>query len=327
MGFKSVKKQFAKVKQKIAQEKEKPGSNYSNEFFFKPQAIKGQDRTKYRVRLLPLDDESSTGRPWLEVRYHMFERRGDNKYIKVIDPRTFDPKAENPIADLSSKLFGSDNALDKEMAKKLYRKPRFFAKLYIKEAPENQQDLQGKILIFEASKTLYDKWMDEIDETEADEAPFWDAFEGKDFVISIKEKGDWPDYSDSKFIGGNKPILEDEDAMDKLYEDAKKINIKDKILERDPIKSGSQLQELLSGGGNKSSTTSDEENNTAQSMTDDTEITTDNVDFGDDDIEDDKPAKSKSTSKEAVKDDAEDDTEFNDSELDDVDFSDEDFEV
>jgi hypothetical protein len=131
MGFKSVKDRFKDIKKKIKEERDKP-SGFGDEFFFKPQIVKGEAKTKYRVRILPLTEEAS--RPWLEIRYHMFEREGDSKYIKAIDPRTFNKDAANPIADLASKLFNTGNAMDKDQAKKLYRKPRYFVKLYIKEA-------------------------------------------------------------------------------------------------------------------------------------------------------------------------------------------------
>ncbi len=283
--------------------------------------VKGESKTKYRIRILPLEDESSTGRPWLEIRYHMFEREGDRRYTKCIDPRTFDPKADNPIADLASKLFNSDNALDKEQAKKLYRKPRYFVKLFIKEAPENQKDLEGGVYIYEASKTLYDKWMDEIEETDEDEAPFWDPFEGKDFILQLKQKGDWPDYSDSKFIGSSKPIVNDEEEMDELYKKMCDINIKDKILERDPLKSGKELNEALKGGIKEDAGDADTTN--ATNLVDDSEITGDEVDFGDDDIDDDE------TTSEVNETESEetDDESFDENELNDIDFTDEDFDV
>lgn len=313
MGFKSVKKQFAKVKQKIQDEKDNPGNTFSNEYFFKPRLVKGEVKTKYRIRILPIEEESSTGRPWLEIRYHMFEREGDNKYIKVIDPKTFDPKALNPIGDLCSKLFNSGNSVDEEQAKKLYRKPRYFVKVYIKEAPENQKDLEGQVLIYEASKTLYDKWMDEIEETDPEEeAPFWDPFEGKDFLLTLKQKGDWPDYSDSKFVGSAKPIAE-EDQMEEISDKADKIVIKEKILDRDPLKSAKELNELLHGGKNADSSVeiSNEE------ITDDEE----EIQFDEDDIEDDDAEDKKS------KNDDDDDDESFDDELDNMDFSDEEFDV
>lgn len=324
MGFKSVKDQFAKVKAKIKEEKDKPSNTYSNEFFFKPQMVKGEPKTKYRIRILPLEDESSSGRPWVEIRYHMFEREGDGRYTKCIDPRTFDPKAANPIGDLASKLFNSDNALDKEQASKLYRKPRYFVKIFIKEAPENQKDLEGNLYIYEASKTLYEKWMDEIEETDEDEAPFWDPFEGKDFLLQLKPKGDWPDYSDSKFIGSAKAIVDDEEEMEAIYNKMTEINIKEKVLDRDPLKSAEELQEALKGGlGGGSSKAAD--TSKATDLVDDTEISGEEVDFGDDDVE--ETTEAEDTPKKEAKAEETDDEEFNEDELDDVDFNDDDFEV
>jgi len=327
MGFKSVKDKFQQVKQKIGEERKKPGSSYASESFFKPVIVKGETKAKYRIRILPLDDESPTGKPWVEIRYHMFQRQGDNKYIKVIDPRSFDSKAANPIADKAAELYSSDNALDKKQAQQFYRKPRYFVKVYVKEAPEANQDMVGKILIYEASKTLFDKWMDEIEETSEDEAPFWDPFEGKDFLLLMKQKGEWPDYSDSKFVGGSKPIDENEEKMEEVYKTAKELVIKNKILERDPIKTANELRECLIGGL-KGHDDEVADTNTATEVTNDNaEIGSSEVDFGDDDVEKETPKASEKPKTEAKVEEAKDDDEIDNTDLDDVDFNDDDFDI
>jgi hypothetical protein len=248
MGFKSVKDKFADVKKKLQSQEDAKSTDYGDSQFFKPQPVKGEAKSKFRIRILDLGEESQTGLPWLQFNYHMFKRQGDSKYIKVIDPKTFDKSAPNPIAELASKLFSSDNALDNTMAKTLYRKPRYFCKVYVKEAPENQAHYIGKVLILEASKTLYDKFIDEIEETDDDETPFYDPFEGKDFSLIVKQKGEWPDYSDSKFMSSRGPIMDDEDVMDKIYKESVAMKVKDVILKRDPVKSYKELESLLKGG-------------------------------------------------------------------------------
>lgn len=254
MGFQSVKNRFKDVKKKIEEEKSSSNS-YGNESFFKPQAVKGEDKTKFRLRILDLGEESTVGRPWMKIFYHMFEREGDSRYVKCIDPRTFDKDAENPIADLASQLYSSDNAMDKKQASKLYRKPRFFLKVLVKEAPDDQLEYVGKVLVYEASKTIYDKMIDEIEETDLDDAPFWDPFEGKDFILAIKTKTEangrtWPDYSDSKFVGKEKPIVDDEEEMDKIYGLVTAMSVKEEVLKRDSILTGPQLKAILEGGLN-----------------------------------------------------------------------------
>lgn len=244
--FKSVLSNFEKVKQTITEEKEKKnsGSSYTNPVIFKPQIVKGQSETEFRVRFLPMA-ENTIDIPWKQVDFHMFERPGDRKFIKVIDPRTFDKKASNPIADLGFKLWKSENAVDKEQAKKLFKKQRFFTFVYVIKAPDNQKEYEGKVLIFEMGKKLCDKLEEAIKRLDN---CFWDPYTGQDMLIVIKQASEWPDYSSSTWIGPNGPIVKDEKVMDRICDDLAKLSIQTNIIEKEGIKSGAELKELLEGG-------------------------------------------------------------------------------
>lgn len=238
---------FQKLKETLAEEKIKPKANsYNNPVIFKPTLIEGQtEPTEFRIRFLPME-ESSTGKPWMQLNYHMFERSGDGKFIKVIDPRTFDKNAANPIADLAYKLWKSENPYDKERAKKLFKKQRFFFLVYVKEAPANQQEFVGKVLIFEGGQKIYEKLENSIKHGKC----FWDPYKGQDFLLSIKKRDKWPDYSGSEWIGDSGPIVDDEKLMDKVCDDLSKLNIKQQIIDKEGVKSGAELSELLNGGSN-----------------------------------------------------------------------------
>jgi len=247
--LKSVLERFKEVKQTLEDEKSKKGGSskeFDNELFFKPLAVKGEDRTKFKIRFLPLE-ESATGKPWVKIDFHMFERPGDNKYIKCIDPRSFDPKAQNPIADLAKRLFDSGNALDNESARKYYKKARYFTLVYVKEAPENQKQYEGKVLIYEAGKQVFDK----LDAAIKDfEKCFWDPYKGADFLLVLKIAGaneKWANYSDSAFLSDG-PITSDEKKLDYIATQLEKVRVKDYIVSREGIKSGAELQNLLDGG-------------------------------------------------------------------------------
>lgn len=244
--FKSAITNFKKVKETIIEEKtkEKEGSSYENSLMFKPKMVQGEDETEFKIRFLPME-ESSTGKPWIQIDYHMFERPGDKKFIKVIDPRTFDKKAQNPITEYASKLWKSENPVDKEQAKKLFKKARYFTFVYVKEAPSNQKHYEGKVLIFEIGQKIYETLENSIKKYEK---CFWDAYKGQDFLLVIKPRGEWPDYSASNWIGDSGPIVEDEADLDKIYDNLQKLSIKTEIIEKDGIRSGMELEELLNGG-------------------------------------------------------------------------------
>lgn len=247
MAFKSVIDDFKKIKAAIKEDGEKKGGSYNNPLVFKPVAVKGEEKTKFRLRFLPVQ-ESKIGKPWMEIRYHMFERDGDNKYVKVIDPRSINKDAKNPINDLASKLWKSDNALDKEKAKKYFGKQRYFTLVYVKEAPENQKDFVGKVLVYEVGKQIHDRLASAIDEYDM---CFWDPFKGKDFLLVIAPKGgedNWPDYTQSNWIGNDAPISDNADEMANVEKQLEAITIKAAVIEKEGVKSAAELEELLTGG-------------------------------------------------------------------------------
>lgn len=242
----SVLESFKKVKSALLEEKEKKGS-YNDPMIFKPVMVKGEEKTKFTIRFLPVA-ESKIGKPWVELKYHMFKRDGDNRFIKVIDPRSFSKDAKDPISELGTKLWQSDNAVDKETAKKYFSKKRFFTLVYVKDAPENQKEYIGKVLIFEIGTTILNLLSTAIDDYDN---CFWDPFSGQDFLVCIKDKGGeehWPDYSLSNWIGKPGKITEDEKEMDRIAGELEKITVKSLIVDKDGIKSAQELEDLLWGG-------------------------------------------------------------------------------
>jgi hypothetical protein len=275
MAFQSIKSQFAKVKESLANE-EKKGSKeggFSNSWEFKPKIINGKD-AEFKIRFLPI--ETPTGRPWVEIRYHMFERSGDNKYIKCIDPRTFDTKAPNPIADKGWQLYKSDNPLDKDMASKFMSKRRYFTLVYVKSAPEDQKQFEGKVLVYEAGTQVYNKMKVAMEKFNL---CFYDPFEGTDFILSIKETGTkarkYPSYLESDFIRENGPIADTDEEMERIEAEIKKIDIKSLIIGKDKIPSEKQLLEYLDGG--LKSITTDIDNSEEIVVSDDNMVEVDTV--------------------------------------------------
>jgi ribosomal protein L18 len=186
--------------------------------------------------------------PWIELRYHMFQREGDNKFVKFIDPRTFEPKAHNPIAERANLLWKSENSLDKELAKKLFAKSRWFTLIYVKEAPESQKKYEGKVLVYEIGKQVYDKLDAAINDYEM---PFWDPEAGNDMLLVLKQKNSkdkWPDYTDSAFKPVVCPISKNKTAIEYIETALDTITIKSVIIDKEGIKSGAELKELMDGG-------------------------------------------------------------------------------
>jgi hypothetical protein len=250
MTFKltSIKKDFSKVKEKIKEEAEKKDSGAkNNDWLFQPKHNPKEKETVFRIRFLPVP-ESTTGKPWTEVKYHMFNRPGDNKYVKCIDPRTWDPKASNPISDMVKKLYESENPLDKDQASKLRSKGRFMTIVYVKEAPEDQKHFEGKVLVYEAGFQVFQKMENAIKKFDM---CFWDPMEGTDFLLTITETGKegekYPSYLPSDFDRRESPIG-DEEVMETVEKALNTINIKELLIKKDGLKTAEELEELLKGG-------------------------------------------------------------------------------
>lgn len=334
--FKSIKNQFKKVKEQLEEEKNKTnngGSNVPN-WEFKPQMVKDEEETVFKIRFLPVP-ESKTGKPWFEVRYHMFEREGDNRYIKALDPRSFDKNAKNPITELVNKLYASGNPVDEEQAANMRSKARYMTLVYVKEAPENQKHFEGKVFVYEAGVQVHRKMLAAIDKYDM---CFWDPFEGTDFLLSMKETGTakrkYPSYLESDFVRRDSPITEDEEEMDKIAEQIEELKIKDLLIKKDGIKTAEELQEMLEGGltgdekrvSNKPSA-KDLTSDSDEEIGDIDEISDDDIgDIDDDpDFGDKEEAKEEETPKKPkVEESSEVEADIDDL---DVDFSDEDFNI
>lgn len=279
--FTSIKKNWSKIKEQIVKEEEQQSSGGRPDWLFEPKKVDNEKESVFKIRFLPLPGEIS--KPYVEIKYHMFMREGDNRYIKVIDPRQFDKTAENPITDLVQKLYKSDNALDKDQAGKMRSKSRYFTLVYVKDAPENQKDYIGKVLVYEAGFQIYQK----LDNAQKKlDLAFWDPFEGTDFLLTITETGNanrkYPSYNESEFSRKDGPIVDDEDEMEKIAKEIDKIgDVKKKIIEKDGIKTGKELNALLEGGiKDVSDVEPKKESKPAKDLVSDKTVSDDEPDFG-----------------------------------------------
>lgn len=248
MSFKltSIKEQFSKVKEKLAQEEKKKEDGFKGpDWLFKPAYAANKKEAVFKIRFLPVP-ENSTGKPWVELKYHMFKRAGDGKYQKAIDPKSIDPNAVNPISDVVKELYASENPMDQKTAGNMRSKSRYFTLVYIKEAPENQQSLVGKVLVFEAGMQIFKKMDSAIKKFNM---CFWDPFEGTDFILDMKETGDntekWPSYLESDFERKECPVAED---LTEIEAAIGKYQIKKMLVEKDGVKTAEQLTEMMNGG-------------------------------------------------------------------------------
>ena len=297
---------FEEVRKRAEQKKvaaEKGGEGYDDSWKFRPQLPANKPKITYRLRLLP-NVHSELGEPWLLAHFHMF-RRPDGKFIYTLCPTSTEGKdAKCPFCEKSKRLFDTQDKSLEDEARKVYKKKRFFANVLVVDDPrQGEENQEGQVLVWEFGTQIYDKLEEQIERG----MNFYDVFEGRDFELQIKKKGEYPDYNSSQFAMDASPVSDSEEKLDAIFEQIH--NLDEKIIGKGP-RPYEKLVEMLTG-----------EAPTRDKLTDSsaTEETEDDVDstFDDDVTETKEPKKEKAKPVESN----DDDDSFDD---DDFDFGDDD---
>ena len=291
--FKSAKNKFDALRNKLktAQDAKSGGQTYDDSWKFKP-ALVGA-KSEYRVRILPhIHVDDGLAEPWVKTYSHMYNRPSDGKYIYVQCPTTYDEKGFDkcPICAKSKELFGKETATSEEQARKMYRKPRYFVNVYVKEDPRSGEDSQkGKVLVWEVGQQIFDKFHDALVDQELD---FYDPEAGNDFLVKIKKKGGYTNYEMSHFNLKPCPIVEDEDLMNEIHSQI--YNINEKVLVG--AKTPELLETIMTGKKVEKEqhkpTTRDSDNEGEEELDESDESDDEVIKDKDLDIDNDEPAES-----------------------------------
>lgn len=151
-----------------------------------------------------------------------------------------------PMASTYWKLKKSDSAVEQNNAEKLKRKEQFHSLAYIIKDPQNPE-LEGQTMVFRYNKTikaLIDEQAKPDPDLGEDVDPInvFDFFKGKNFLLTISKKGDYPDYTSCKFSSEVSAIKVDGQEVEKTAEGMKII--KEKVLADAPDLSSYGYKEL-----------------------------------------------------------------------------------
>ena len=246
-GFKSIKKNFSALREKLKKEQDSKSSGgkveYDNSWKFKP-ALVGA-KSEYVVRFLPhVHVDDGLAEPWVKTYAHMFNRPSDGKYIYVTCPTTYDEKGFDkcPICTKAKALYDKDNESAEAEAGKIYRKARYHINVLVREDSRTGDECQkGKVLVWEFGQQIFDKLHDALVDQELD---FYDPEEGNDFVIKIKQKGGFTNYEMSHFSIKPTAISDDKQEAARIFKEIHNLN--EKILGEGP-KEAALLNFLLTG--------------------------------------------------------------------------------
>lgn len=212
------------------------GGKFKDPTEFRPPKVSEGSTLKYRFFVLPPIEKGDkcadgTASQTMEM---FFIQNGSHKINNQFYPC---PRVHNgddcPLCQLGFDLMSEsqDKKYRSKIAKNYMPFTRYAANVYFPNTDANPEELRGKVMWMNASKTLYDKWEDCLmrdDEGDPDDPEphgiFFDEESAYLFQLEIKSKSGWNDYSPSKFMAnlGKMPI-----AAKKV--DGKKVADSEKI--------------------------------------------------------------------------------------------------
>ena len=258
--FTGFKKKASDIVSNMKKTTESKDGGYSSDFW-RPSLEQDSDTAEYIVRFLPNnneeldedDDVHFVSRPT-----HMIKFASSGNFISEPCPKRNGKAEKCPICEVVSPLFKGSDA-EKKIALDQYAKARFFSNVYVIKDPRNDGENEGKILMYEYGKTIYDLCLksmtvdEDDDQDEDDVVIYYDPLEGADFKICITRKAGYPNYDDSKFIRSGKPLRLasgddlDEDTIDEFMEGA--FNLQERLLSDDSFKSFGKLKSIYENQG------------------------------------------------------------------------------
>jgi len=138
----------------------------------------------------------------------------DGKKRRITSPKTFDPKARCPIAELSAKYY---DAGDEENGKYYYRSATHLARAlvisdHLPPDPETGETYKGKVVTLQLGYQLYTKFMEDLGNVfDDDDALPWDLEEGFNFNLKkITNKGGQAKWDSSSYFDRKPSPIPDE---------------------------------------------------------------------------------------------------------------------
>jgi len=192
------------------------------------------------IRFIP----SSDNVPFIKMIRINAEKGANNRFCKDWSPQSIGKS--DPFNEMFVKLWKEGR---KEEAKKFGRQERYITNIKVIKDPANPEN-EGKIFLFDMSKTLFDKIKQAVKPSEdeialgAEPKKVFDPVQGNSFLLKIKKGANgFLTYEDSKFAEKIDGIYDsEEEALKDIKENA--YTLKD-WLQLDFYKSYNELKECL----------------------------------------------------------------------------------
>ncbi len=242
MSFSALKKNRSQEISKLTSAASQMGGgstekkSYIDERFWKPTVDKAGNGYAV-IRFLP----APTGEdiPWVRYWDHGFKGPTGLWYI---ENSLTSIGQTDPVGELNSRLWNTGNESDKDKARTQKRRMHYVTNIYVVSDPSNP-DNEGKIFLYQFGKKIFDKIMDVMQPSFADEKainPF-DFWEGANFKLKIRNVEGYRNYDKSEFDSPTS-LSEDETKLEGIYQ---KQNSLQEFLDPKNFKTYSELKVKL----------------------------------------------------------------------------------
>ena len=215
MSFANLKKNRDQIS-KLLQAAEATGGggekkSYEDNRFWKPTVDKVGNGYAV-IRFLPAAEGNDL--PWVRYWDHGFKGPTGLWYIERSLTSIGQP---DPVGELNSKLWNSGVDADKEIARDRKRRLHYVSNVLVVSDPANP-DNEGKVFMYQFGKKIFDKIMDLMQPTFADEKPVnpFDFWEGADFKLKIRQVEGYRNYDKSEFASPA-PLSDDDVKLEGYY--------------------------------------------------------------------------------------------------------------
>ena len=217
MSFENLKRNRDQIS-KLVQAAEQAGGgtteqkSYADDRIWKPTVDKAGNG--YAVlRFLPA--AAGQDLPWVRYWDHGFKGPTGQWYIE----NSLTSIGQNdPVGELNSRLWNSGIDADKEKARAQKRRLHYVTNVLVLQDPSNPAN-EGKVMLFKFGKKIFDKLMDVMQPSFADETPVnpFDMWEGADFKLKIRNVEGYRNYDKSEFASPSSLYDGDETKLESVY--------------------------------------------------------------------------------------------------------------
>ena len=215
MSFENLKRNRDQIS-KLVQAAEKVGGgeqkSYADERIWKPTVDKAGNGYAV-IRFLPASEGAEL--PWVRYWDHGFKGPTGLWYIENSLTSIGQP---DPVGELNSRLWNSGIESDKDKARAQKRRLHYVTNILVVQDPSNPQN-EGKVFLYQFGKKIFDKIMDVMQPSFADETPVnpFDFWDGADFKLKIRNVEGYRNYDKSEFASASSLYDADESRLESVY--------------------------------------------------------------------------------------------------------------